>query len=300
MAVPLAALAIPAIIQGGIGIAQLAGGASMNPKRPDYEIPESAEAALANAKYVASQTGLPGADVFRSALKENMANSIFNLTQAATSPTQILEGVTKMNEEYANQEQNLAIQSAQNYLNNQGMLRGELNTMAAREDQKWVANEYNPWLMKMERKQALMEGGMHNIMGGVGSATSLLGAKAEMDFMKDFYGRTGTGNQPVGSSADAASSASPITRTLTAPPLTTPNQFNFNVPQQPSPTTPTPTPMPMPTPYINPMTAPQFNSDTPGTFGYNPFGKTTPLMTTVPSMPIKPIGSNFQPTNPFK
>lgn len=256
MAVSLAALAIPAIIQGGIGIAQLAGGASMNPKRPDYEIPESAEAALANAKYVASQTGLPGADVFRSALKENMANSIFNLTQAATSPTQILEGVTKMNEEYANQEQNLAIQSAQNYLNNQGMLRGELNTMAAREDQKWVANEYNPWLMKMERKQALMEGGMHNIMGGVGSATSLLGAKAEMDFMKDFYGNAST----------------PQVQTNPA----------------------------MPTTAIPSMSVKPIGSNFQPTTPYTISEKTpTPTTTTVPSMPVKPIGSNFRPITPY-
>ena len=260
MPVPLAALAIPAIIQGGIGIAQLAGGASMNPKRPDYEIPESAEAALANAKYVASQTGLPGADVFRSALKENMANSIFNLTQAATSPTQILEGVTKMNEEYANQEQNLAIQSAQNYLNNQGMLRGELNNMAAREDQKWVANEYNPWLMKMERKQALMEGGMHNIMGGVGSATSLLGAKAEMDFMKDFYGGTGTETSQV--------KPNPATPDATVPPITTPNKFNFNLPQQPRRPSANPYSTPDSPTGLQPLTL--FNS---GMFANNPFGK---------------------------
>lgn len=266
MAVPLALLAAPAIIQGGIGLAQLAKGASMNPKRPEYEVPESAEEALANAKYVASQTALPGADIFRSSLKENMANSIFNLTQAATSPTQILEGITKMNEEYANQEQKLAMQAAQNYYNNQGQLRGELNNMAAREDQKWIANEYNPWLMDMERKQGLMEGGMHNIMGGVSSGASLLGAKAQMDFLGDIYGNKGE-----------------------TPPTTTP-----------------PTTMPpMATPYINPMTMPQFNSNTPSTFGDNPFGsgKTTPLTPTQqPFQPQNDFGTqpNSMLRNPFK
>lgn len=210
-ALALAALALPSLIQGGVGIAQLAKGASMKPERPEYEVPESATEALANAKYVASQTALPGADIFRSALRENMANSIFSLTQAATSPTQILEGVTKMNEQYANQEQQLAMQGAQNYYNNQGELRSELNTMAAREDQKWVANEYNPWLMDMERKQALMEGGISNISGGVTGALNLTGYGAEMDFIKDYYGNTGAKSAAEMGAKSATGKTAPIT-----------------------------------------------------------------------------------------
>jgi hypothetical protein len=189
MAGPLAVLAIPAALQAGIGIAQGIKGLSMNPERPEYEIPESATEALANAKYVASQTGLPGADIFRSALRENMANSVFNLTQAASSPTQILAGVEKMNQEYANQEQELAMKSAQNYLNNQGVLRSELGAMAAREDQAFIANEYNPWLMDMERKQSLLEGSATNIIGGATGLANLAGDKAELDFLRELYGK---------------------------------------------------------------------------------------------------------------
>jgi hypothetical protein len=210
-----------------IGGIQAVKGLSMNPERPTYEIPDEAQESLNNARRVASMTEIPGASILRESLKENMANSIFSMTQASTSPSQILAGVGGMQESYANEEQKLAIAGANMYMNNQGMLRQELNRMADREDQKFVINKLNPYVEDMERKQSLIGGGLQNIMGGVDMAGNAMGYKMQMDYLNSMMG--GGNNQSPQLKGNAIDVASESASEAAA------NAFEFgNNPNQPA------------------------------------------------------------------
>lgn len=166
MAAPL--LYAPALLSAGVGLAQTIKGLSMDEgERPEFDIPDSAQEALANARYQASQTKLPGVDTTRDILREDAANAIFNATRAATSPGQILSAVSGVNEALNKSEMNLAVQGAQRYDQNQGMLRGELNKMAGWEQMDWIQDEWNPYMQNLQRKQSLLSGGLNNIMSGV-------------------------------------------------------------------------------------------------------------------------------------
>lgn len=200
MAFPL--MFLPAAFQFAVGAGQTIKGLTMKEgERPEYEIPETAEAALANAKYIASQTKLPGEDLIQDRMKENMANAIFTTTQAAQDPSQILAGAQKITEAFNNQQVDMGIKGAEFYYQNQGQLRGELNRMAEREDTKWTLNEYNPYMENKERKQALTGGGLENLQGGL---NSFLGVTQYNDFLKSlkgtnqFEGIQPTGTNPTG------------------------------------------------------------------------------------------------------
>lgn len=187
MAFPTAFM--PAAFQALVGGVQTIKGLTMKEgERPEYEVPDDAKAALSNAKYVASQTKLPGEDKIQERMQENMANAIFTTTQAAQDPSQIVAGTQKVTEAFNNQQVDLGIKGAEFFFQNQGQLRGELNKMADREDTKWTLNEYNPYMMNLEKKQSLIEGGLSNIQGGVNSA---MGGFQVMDLMKSVSGEGG-------------------------------------------------------------------------------------------------------------
>lgn len=207
---PLTMMMIGAGAKAVIGGIQTVKGLSMNPERPTYEIPDEAQESLNNARRVASMTEIPGASILRESLKENMANSIFSMTQAATSPSQILAGVGGMQESYANEEQKLAVAGANMYMNNQGMLRQELNRMADREDQRFVINKLNPYVEDMERKQALIGGGVQNIMGGVDMAGNAMGYKMQMDYLSSMMGGGTQTNPPVENEPMQSNQVQPI------------------------------------------------------------------------------------------
>lgn len=225
-------MAVGAGIKALVGGIQTAKGLSMKPERPTYDIPDEAQDALNNARRVASMTEIPGANILRDALRENMANSLFAVTQSATSPTQAIAAAGSMQETYANEEQKLAAAGANMYVQNQGLLRQELNRMADRKDQQFVINELNPYVEDMERKQALIGGGVQNIMGGVDMAGNAMVYKMQSDYLSQLMGGnktvSGANNNFISSSTDAATGAAMGALNPTTPQYTVPTATETN------------------------------------------------------------------------
>lgn len=173
--------AIPAVLQMGIGGAQLMKGNRMNPVRPDFNIPESSRSALSNAEYMASQTELPGAEAIKSNIQESGANAVEQAARYASNPNAVLGMVNRVQENQNDQFQQLGIQGANFFANNQNQLRSQQNNMAQLELTRDTWDKYNPYMEEILRKQALIGSGLENIMGASKSASTLgtnfLGAK---------------------------------------------------------------------------------------------------------------------------
>ena len=197
MAIPAAALLIPAAIKAGTGIWQLTKGAKFaKEERPEFNIPQSAKDALEIAKSTATQRELPGQDIMEANMRSATAGGISRMTEVADSPAMLLGNISKMVSGENQQRNQLGVNAANYYQQNQRSLQSALNQFGQYELQKWQYDEAKPYDEAMRAAAMMREGGLQNISGAVGSAIGgLVGYeqnKEWMDIMRKMY--TGTGN----------------------------------------------------------------------------------------------------------
>lgn len=222
MSALLALQAAPAVI----GLAQmLSGAATKTGGYPDLNIPipESSKKALSNAEYIASQTQLPGYETAIGNIRETTAGRIGALERGAETSSQLLSGITRLSEQENEAIQGLDIASAQNFQNNQGMLRGELDKMGGMEWEKFMRefqnNELDKYVMQNQKKQALLGAGMQNLVGGAQSfgetaswynlldkqrTSNEVQADKNREFLMGLLGGGQTGTQPSSGALPAA------------------------------------------------------------------------------------------------
>lgn len=192
---PMAAFAIPGAIQGVLGLGQLIAGSSMNPKRPQHEIPAAAQEELAMSR-MGLNARMPGVAYAENRLAQNSASSAYRLNRAATNPNQILAGLAgiQMNANIASR--GLMEAEAGDYARREQNLRRSLGVMANYQNRKWEVDKWQPFQDKARTKAALIGGGLQNISGGVGQALSgIMGAQMMQQQGGDMTGAAGSTTQ---------------------------------------------------------------------------------------------------------
>ncbi len=168
---PLAAFMAPGLIQGGLGLMQLAAGSRLNPQRPQYEIPAAAQEELAMSRM--QQNGrMPGVNYAEQRINQNSARAGYGLNRAATNPNQILNGLAsiQMNANIASR--GLMEAEAGDAIRRDSNLRRSLGVMAGYQNRKWEVDKMAPFQDAARTKAALVGGGLQNLSGGVNQAIS--------------------------------------------------------------------------------------------------------------------------------
>jgi hypothetical protein len=193
-------MAIPALLQGGIGIAQGIKGFSdaSNLDRPEYDIPESAEEALGTQRAWASQTRMPGQTIAEENIRQNQADVMAAMRDMGGSPA----GLSSLNEGTSEALESLGARSSMWQTQQKDMLLRQLGQMAGYEDKKWNWDERMRFEENAAEASALIGSGMQNVMGAAKTGADYAGA---MDYRKWLEGVYGIGGEEGGTSGMGSS-----------------------------------------------------------------------------------------------
>lgn len=167
----------PGLIQGGLGLMQLAAGSRMKPQRPQYEIPAAAQEELAMSR-MQQNARMPGVNYAEQRIGQNSAAARYGLNRGATNPNQILSGLAsiQMNANIASR--GLMEAEASDAIRRDSNLRRSLGVMANYQNRKWEVDKMAPFQDAARTKAALVGGGLQNLSGGVNQGLSgILGAQ---------------------------------------------------------------------------------------------------------------------------
>lgn len=150
-----------------------------------YEIPESAKASLANAERQASGVRLPAEDLRRAQMGQATAQGVGTAQGAATSSGDVLGVLSSLYGQQMVGEQNLGIEGAQRFDQNQTQLRGELGRMAELETEKWQYNSLYPYQQMLGQAEAYQSRGNEGIGMGANALTQTAGDYTQMQAAND-------------------------------------------------------------------------------------------------------------------
>lgn len=146
-----------------------------NAKRPQYTIPAAVLQATNNAKYQASQTQLPGQGLIQQQINQQGAGALSNLKDASNNGAALGSNIAKIYRTGVDAENQLGIAGANNYNNNQAMLRAQLGQLGNYQQYGFDYNQNQPYQANVGAQSALREGSFRNLsaagndIGAVGS-----------------------------------------------------------------------------------------------------------------------------------
>jgi len=170
-------LTLMALAQGAMGVGQkVASGIQRRKAEKNftpYEIPTSANLALDRAYSLASQTDIPGADIYRSRAQSNAAQSIEAAQRTAGSTGDVLAALPSAQANLDTFYQDIAAKGAGYYQQNQAQLQNALNTMAGYETERWRQNEYMPYMQALQTSSLTGQAGNQNIGSAIGAGMNI-------------------------------------------------------------------------------------------------------------------------------
>lgn len=146
-----------------------------------YEIPSSVNLMLDKANSLASQTEIPGADIYRSRAQSNASNTIEQAQRTAGSSSDVLGTLPGVQSNLDSFYQDIAAKGANYYQENQAVQRDALNTMAGYETERWRQNELMPYMQALQTSSMTGNAGNANIGSAISSGMALGQAKWQMD-----------------------------------------------------------------------------------------------------------------------
>jgi hypothetical protein len=159
-----------------------------NTPRPQYQIPQEVLQSLNQAKYMASMTELPGQNLMESKIGQNVSKGISELERVSSNPADLASNVSRMYLGANDQINNIGVQAAQQWLQNQGMLGNKLENMGAYRDKEFQLNQMDPYQNNMAAASALREGSFRNLNAAGEDMSSALGGYANMKYYEDMLG----------------------------------------------------------------------------------------------------------------
>lgn len=145
-----------------------------------YEIPSSATAALELAQKNASSYRMPGQDLAEARLGQNTASGVEQARRVGRSSSDVLGMLSNLYSSQNLGEQNLAIQGANQYQNNQRNFQNALNQYSNLEDKKWQYNVLYPYQQMLGRASQFADRGTQEMNSGF-SGLMQTGALAMQD-----------------------------------------------------------------------------------------------------------------------
>jgi len=131
-------------------------------KRPEFEIPASEKAALASANAQAGMTRLPGQSAIEGRLDQNTANEVADIQRMGTGGPNDINAAAVAYGQQNTKENELGVNASNMYLNNQQILRGQLNQDAEWQNKKWEWDKKLPYENTAAAIGALRESSARN------------------------------------------------------------------------------------------------------------------------------------------
>lgn len=184
-------LTMMALAQGAMGIGQKISAGFKRRKAEKnftpYEIPSSARLMLDKANSLASQTDIPGADIYRSRAQSNAAQTIEAAQRTAGSSSDVMGVLPGVQGNLDSFYQDIAAKGANYYQQNQAVQRDALNTMAGYETERWRQNEYLPYMQALGDANAVGQAGNQNMGSAIGAGMGIGMAKWETNAANKEY-----------------------------------------------------------------------------------------------------------------
>lgn len=156
-----------------------------NTVRPLFNIPESEKKSLLSAEEQARMTRLPGQSAIEGRLDQTTANQVNMVERMGTGGATSINAASRAYGMQQDKENELGIAAANMRLNNQQILRDELDENAQWQNKAWEWDTANPYMQKMAAIAALREAqlrnrntGVKNLIGGLGN-TAMMGAMGD-------------------------------------------------------------------------------------------------------------------------
>lgn len=187
----MAPLIAMALAQAAIGVGQkISAGVKRNKAKKDftpYQIPSSINLMLDKANSLASQTEIPGADIYRSRAQSNAAQTIEQAQRTAGSSSDVMGTLPGVQANLDSFYQDIAAKGANYYQQNQQVQREALQTMGQYETERWRQNEYLPYMQALGDANAVGQSGNQNIGSAIGAGMGIGMAKWEIDAANKRY-----------------------------------------------------------------------------------------------------------------
>lgn len=161
---------------------------SENLTDPVYNIPSSAEAALANAQAMARSRYMPGQTALQNRIEQSTANAMGDVMRFSRSPQDAMSAITAIGARNNDMELDLASKSAMDYQNRQRELRQQQGIMAGYEEKKWTNDVRDKFLRDSAAASALENASIRNKYEAVKGGVNAVGT---------FVGGLKTGNAPT-------------------------------------------------------------------------------------------------------
>jgi hypothetical protein len=165
-------------------------------EREPYKTPEAITDLVSMAENVAGQRRLPGQDIMEQRIASTAAQRAGDVMEGTAGTGAGIGALAMLNRGTAEAQQNLAVDAANYYAQNQRFLANALNTQAQYQDKEYMINQQMPYEAGMRASAMLKEGGMQNLWGAVSSGFGYLAQKDLMDqyVQGRFGGNTGAVN----------------------------------------------------------------------------------------------------------
>jgi hypothetical protein len=146
-----------------------------NNTRPNYEIPEAVTESLNLSRRNASMTELPNQSTMEARMGSTTSGAVGQGLKGADSQANLLDFIGK---QFSNQQegmQNIGMQAAQQWNNNQVALKGDLNNYGAYQEKQWNLNKYEPYQVAAAKAAALQKAGTEGLVNSIGGVGGVLG-----------------------------------------------------------------------------------------------------------------------------
>jgi hypothetical protein len=184
MPLPLAAMAIPAIIQAGAGVAQMAKGKKLTKENaPQYNMPREERMALE-----ALMGELGSYSKIENRLNDQNALSSANALGAARdagNPLAVISAIQANSDAAA---LNATMAGEGQRLNALGQAIAQQQRISGFKTEEWMTNKYLPYADRQQEGRDMWGAGLQNITGGLGSLGNLAGYAAGANAMNPASG----------------------------------------------------------------------------------------------------------------
>lgn len=192
---PIAALAalVPAAIQMFQSIKQgnQANKFASQYGRPNMQIPSGMLDALEIKKDLAYQNRLPGEEIIRESIREGGANTMADIKEAATSPWQVIAGAQGVGENISEKNKQLGIAGAEYGVQAKDELSKALERLAEWEQEKYIMEDYYPYMNAMKTVSSLRDASTKNLYSGASNIAGVLANNPDM--FSQIFGNNGAG-----------------------------------------------------------------------------------------------------------
>lgn len=146
-----------------------------NNTRPNYEIPEAVTESLNLSRRNASMTELPGQSTMEARIGSTVSGAVGQGIKGASSQANLLDFIGKQYNTQQEGMQNIGMQAAQQWSNNQNALKNDLNNYGTYQEKQWNINKYEPYQVAAAKAAALQKAGTEGLVNSVGGIGGVLG-----------------------------------------------------------------------------------------------------------------------------